>query len=119
MLCYYNSPVMFLKMNPFVIVKKSLKFIFGDGSLTFQRGSPFNKDMKAFVFLYKDISMFDILNSYTRRQLITICKRFNIHTGKNKTDTVNNLIEDQRWNDGMSVSLFIKNEIEDWNKSKE
>jgi hypothetical protein len=74
--------------------------------------------MEAFVFLHKDLSMYEILNSFTRRQLMTICKRFNIHTGKNKRDTVNNLINNQCWNDGMSVSLFIKNEIEDWNNRK-
>lgn len=64
--------------------------------------------MEAFVFLHKDIIMYDILSSFTRTQLRSICKKFNIKQGQNKHDTVNNLINNQCWNDGMSVTLFIK-----------
>lgn len=64
--------------------------------------------MEAFVFLDNNINMRGILTSFKVNQLNDICKAHKIKIGKNKEETVSNLINDQRWNDGASVTLFVK-----------
>lgn len=65
--------------------------------------------MEAFVFLDGNINIRSILMSFKVKQLNHICIRNRIKIGKNKEETVSNLINDQNWNDGISVTLFIKN----------
>ena len=65
--------------------------------------------MEAFVFLDCNINIRSILMSFKVKQLNKICVLHNIKVGKNKEETVSNLINDQNWNDGASVTLFIKN----------
>lgn len=65
--------------------------------------------MEAFVFLDGNINIRSILMSFTVKQLNHICRSHRIKIGNNKEETVSNLINDQNWNDGASVTLFIKN----------